>query len=370
MPYGCGLYLEPAQYPARYYDSRIVPADLTVSALASEAPISAVVPARNEEANIARAVASLAAQPEITEILVVNDGSTDGTAAVLARLAATEPKLRVLDAGPLPAGWVGKNHAVWQGAQHARGQWLLFTDADAVHLPGSAARALGDAQRFGAAMISYSPEQEMHKWWERALIPFVFCRLSQLYPYKIVNDPRSPIAAANGQYLLIRRDAYQEIGGHAAVAGEVLEDVALARRARAAGVPLHFAADTQIARVRMYATFAAMWEGWTKNLSPLMKMAGQGITRELLSVIPWIPLACLALAPLWPIFGALGILLLAGRHASYAATLRRNRLPVSSVVYYVVGVALYCAALLFSDWRYARGKVTWKGREYPVAPDA
>ena len=218
------------------------------------------------------------------------------------------------------------------------------------------------------SMISYSPEQEMHKWWERALIPFVFCRLSQLYPYKIVNDPRSPIAAANGQYLLIRRDAYQEIGGHAAVAGEVLEDVALARRARAAGVPLHFAADTEIARVRMYASFRAMWEGWTKNLSPLMKMPGQGITRELLSVIPWIPLACLALAPLQPIFGALGILLLAGRHASYAATLRRNRLPVSSVVYYLVGVALYCAALLVSDWHYARGKVTWKGREYPVAP--
>jgi hypothetical protein len=88
----------------------------------------------------------------------------------------------------------------------------------------------------------------------------------------------------------------------------------------------------------------------------------------LLSVIPWIPLTCLAVAPLWPIFGALGILLLAGRHASYAAMLRRNRLPVSSVVYYVVGVALYCAALLVSYWRYARGKVNWKGREYPVAP--
>ncbi len=325
---------------------------------------------RNEEANIARAVASLAAQPEITEVLVVNDGSTDGTAAVLAQLAAAEPKLRVLNAGPLPEGWVGKNHAVWHGAQQAVGQWLLFTDADAVHLPGSAARALGDAARFGATMISYSPEQEMHSWWERALIPFVYCRLSQLYPYKVVNDPRSSIAAANGQYLLIRRDAYQEIGGHAAVCGEVLEDVALARRARAAGVPLYFAADAGIARVRMYATFGAMWEGWTKNLSPLAKMAGQGITRELLSVIPWIPLACLALAPLRPIFGALGILLLAGRHASYAAMLRRNRLPVSSVVYYVVGVALYCAALLVSDWRYARGKVTWKGREYPVAPDA
>ena len=337
---------------------------------ACEAPISAIVPVRNEEANIARAVASLAAQPEITEVLVVNDGSTDGTAAVLAQLAATEPKLRVLDAGPLPAGWVGKNHAVWHGAQQAS------RPVAAVHrCRRSAPAGLGraSARRCGTFWrhhdLVFARRRKCTTWWERALIPFVYCRLSQLYPYKVVNDPRSSIAAANGQYLLIRRDAYQEIGGHAAVCGEVLEDVALARRARAAGVPLYFAADAGIARVRMYATFGAMWEGWTKNLSPLVKMAGQGITRELLSVIPWIPLACLALAPLRPIFGALGILLLAGRHASYAATLRRNRLPVSSVVYYVVGVALYCAALLVSDWRYARGKVTWKGREYPAAPD-
>jgi glycosyltransferase involved in cell wall biosynthesis len=338
-----------------------------VSARAESAPaVSAIVPARNEEATIARAVASLAAQPEIAEIIVVNDESTDHTAAVLEQLLAREPKLRVLAGGPLPAGWIGKNHACWEGAQQATGGWLLFTDADAVHLPGSTARALADAEAAGASLVSYSPEQEMHTWWERALIPFVYCRLAHLYPYAVVNDPRSPVAAANGQYLLIRRDAYQGIGGHAAVSGEVLEDVALACQARAQGVPLHFASGAQIARVRMYASFRAMWEGWTKNLCPLLKMAGQGMTRELLSVIPWIPLLCLALAPLQPIFGALGILLLAGRHASYAATLRRNRLPVSSVVYYLAGVALYCAALLVSDARYARGKVTWKGREYPV----
>jgi GT2 family glycosyltransferase len=329
--------------------------------------VSAIVPARNEEATIARAIASLAAQPEIVEVVIVNDESTDGTAAVLSRLVAEEPKLRVYDAGPLPTGWVGKNHAAWEGAQHAIGQWLLFTDADAVHLPGSTAKALAEAEAAGASMISYSPGQEMRTWWERALIPFIYCRLSQLYSYAVVNDPRSPIVAANGQYLLIRRDAYQTIGGHAAVSGEVLEDVALARRARAAQVPLHFAPDAQIARVRMYTSFRAMWEGWTKNLLPLVKMAGQGVTRELFSVVPWIPLLCLALAPLRLIFGALGILLLAGRHAGYAAMLRRNRLPVSSVVYYLVGVALYSAALLTSDWRYARGKVPWKGREYSVS---
>jgi glycosyltransferase involved in cell wall biosynthesis len=328
--------------------------------------ISAILPVRNEEANVERAVVSLAAQPEIHEIIVVNDGSTDGTGRVLQRLSNTEPKLRVFEAGPLPVGWVGKNHAVWVGAQQARQTWLLFTDADAVHLPGSAARALADAAASSAAMVSYSPAQEMHTWWERALIPFVFCRLAQLYSYAVVNDPESPAAAANGQYLLIRREAYDAIGGHAAVSGEVLEDVALARLAKAAGIKLFFAPGAEVARVRMYSNFRAMWEGWTKNLIPLLRTPGQGVTRELFSVMPWIPLLCFLGISLNIGFGVLGIFLLAGRHASYLAQLRRNRFPSSGVIYYLPGVVLYGCVLLYSDWRYARGKVAWKGREYPV----
>ena len=210
----------------------------------------------------------------------------------------------------------------------------------------------------------------MHTWWERALIPFVFCRLSQLYSYATVNDPDSPAAAANGQYLLVRRNVYEQIGGHAAVRDEVLEDVALARLAKSAGFRLHFAPGEQICRVRMYASFQAMWEGWSKNLLPLVSWSGQRVTRELLSVMPWIPLLCLLLTPWHIVLGALGLLLLAGRHASYAALLRKNRFPLASVLYYLVGAALYCAALLASDWGYARGKIAWKGREYPVATPA
>jgi hypothetical protein len=198
------------------------------------------------------------------------------------------------------------------------------------------------------------------------MIPFVYCRLAQLYSYAAVNDPRSPAAAANGQYLLIRRDAYQAIGGHAAVRGEVLEDVALARRAKDAGVRLFFAPDQGQVRVRMYTAFRAMWEGWTKNLCPLVTGAGQRVTREFFYVLPWIPLLCLALTPRFPVAGILGVLLLAGRHAGYAAALCRNRFPLSSVVYYMAAVLLYCAALAASDWHYARGRVTWRGRQYPV----
>ena len=329
--------------------------------------VSVVIPARNEEQVIGRVVRSLADQPEVSEILVVDDQSTDRTAQVLESLAVRVPKLRTLDAGPLPEGWVGKNHAAWQGAQRATGEWLLFTDADALHLKDSTARALLHAAASGADMLSVSPSQEMRSWWERALIPFVYCRLAQFYSYAAVNDPKSPAAAANGQYILIRRDAYESIGGHAAIHGEVLEDVALARRAKAAGVRVYFAPDDGMVTVRMYSSFRAMWEGWTKNLCPLVTGAGRRVTREFLHVFPWLSFLCLALTPRFPMIGMLGLLLLAGRHAYYAADLRRNRFPPSSVVYYMVAVLLYCAALAVSDWHYARGRVTWKGREYPVS---
>jgi glycosyltransferase involved in cell wall biosynthesis len=331
--------------------------------------VSAIVPARNEEASIAAAVESLASQPEITEIIVVNDQSTDGTAAELARLAARIPQLRVISIDALPDGWVGKNYAVSVGAAQAAGEWLLVTDADGVHLPGSTARALADAAANGAGLVSYSPEQETLTWWERTLIPFVYTRLAHRFSYDDVNNPESPAAAASGQYLMIHRDAYARIGGYAAVAGEVLEDVALARLAKQAGIRIHFASGSGIMRVRMYRTFGAMWQGWTKNLFPLMGGTSRAVGRELRGVIPWIP-ALLLLVTSWHLtLGLLGVVLLAGRHAAYAATLRRNRFPMALALYYMPAVALYAAALLASEWRYARGSVSWKGREYKVTGD-
>ena len=336
--------------------------------------VSAIVPARDEEASIAAAVESLAAQPEITEIIVINDQSTDGTAAELDRLSALYPQLRVLQTSALPNGWVGKNYAVSSGAAQATGDWLLFTDADGVQLPGSTAHALADAAATGAGLVSYSPEQEMHTWWERALIPFIYARLGQKFSYEAVNDPESPAAAANGQYLLVRREDYKRIGGHAAVGGEVLEDVALAQLAKQAGIRLHFASGFGIIRVRMYRTFSAMWQGWTKNLFPLIGgMSGgtsRAVGRELRGVVPWIPLLLLLLTPLHLTLGVLGVVLLAGRHAAYAATLRRNRFPAALAIYYMPAVALYAAVLLTSEWRYAHGSVSWKGREYPVNRDS
>jgi glycosyltransferase involved in cell wall biosynthesis len=341
-------------------------ADSAIQIMSELPSVSAVVPARNEEDNIARAVESLAAQPEISEIIVVNDQSSDRTGDILADLATKIPRLRVLETDNLPEGWVGKNYAVWLGAQKAIGQWLLFTDADAVHLSGSTARALADATAKDSALVSYSPEQETRNWWERALIPFIFCRLAERHSFAAVNDPASRAAAANGQYLLIRRDAYDAIGGHESVAGEVLEDVALAELVKRAGYRIYFAPGAGIARVRMYRTFSAMWQGWTKNLYPLLGGSRSGVLRELLAVVPWLPLVLLALGLLNKVFLVLGLIFLAGRHAAYAALLHKNGFPMARALYYLPAVALYATALAASASNYVRGKVTWKGREYPV----
>lgn len=342
--------------------------------MAAPIKVSAVIPARNEENTIRAAVESLADQPEITEIIVVNDQSTDRTSAVLTELVARIPHLRLMETNALPPGWVGKNFALSLGAAAAKEEWLLFTDADVVHLAGSMARAGAVAAETGAALVSYSPEQEMHTWWERALLPFIFCRLSQNFSYAAISDPDSDAAAANGQYLLIRKDAYQGVGGHKSVASEVVEDVALARLLKHAGYRLYFAFGQGLARARMYRTFRAMWQGWAKNLYPLMIRPGNGLARELLSVIPWVPflLFTLFFLPLHALdrtrtlFAALGLILLVGRHVAYAGLLRLNRFPLSCILYYGFAVLLYSGVLVASARHYARGSVTWKGREYPI----
>src|SRR5512135_959127 len=176
--------------------------------------VSVIVPARNEEAGLGACLESLLGQAGVDhEIIVVDDGSSDRTREI----AQSFPEVRVTVAPPLPAGCSGKCNAAQRGAELARAPWLLFTDADTVHQPGSLARALAEAQEHGVALLSYSPRQEVRGLWERAVMPLVFSDLAAVYRPKQVCDPSSPLAAANGQYLLIAREAYDAVGGHAAV---------------------------------------------------------------------------------------------------------------------------------------------------------
>jgi chlorobactene glucosyltransferase len=259
---------------------------------ASDAPpfrgaalVTVLVPARNEERNVGACLASLSAQawPNL-EIIAVDDGSTDGTPAILADAARRDPRVRVLRVDGPPAGWTGKSFALDAGVSIARGAWLCFTDADTVHAPESIARAVGFAERHGVALLSLTSRQLTRSFWERVVQPVVFGLLDQWFPLTAVNDPASPVAAANGIFILAARDAYRDAGGHRAVAGEILEDVALARRVKAGGGRIAFVDGADLVAARMYTDLAAIRRGWTKNLyrlrgrRPLPSLVELGVT--------------------------------------------------------------------------------------------
>ena len=328
--------------------------------------ISAIVPARNEEEVIAACVNALARQPEVAEIFVVDDQSTDKTADVVKGLMAATPQLRLLQTDEVSAGWLGKNRAAWLGAKQASHHWLLFTDADGELLPGATTRALQIAQEAAAALISFSPEQVVHTWYEKALIPFIYTRLAKLFSYHEINNPSTTAAAANGQFLMIRRDAYEAIGGHASVAGQVLEDVALAKLVKGAGYGIWFGSGAGLVRVRMYRSFAAMWKGWKKNLYLLVGGTPGAVYREIFAIVPWIPFLLMLLAVRFPLALVLGLGLLLARHAAYGIALSSNRFPMKYILYYVPGVLLYAAVLRASYRAHIRGIVKWKGREVSV----
>ena len=333
--------------------------------------VTVIIPARNEEAVVAACISSLAGQPEIAEILVVNDQSTDATATVVQSLKQKIPNLHLLESGALPDGWVGKNHALWIGVQQANSPWLLFTDADSEHDKDSVSRGLQIAKEQNAALVSFSPEQVTESWYERALIPYIYLRLARKFSYEKVNDPESPAAAANGQFLMIRRDVYDAIGGHSSVAGEVLEDVALAMRVKSAGHRISFSSGKGIVCVRMYRSFREMWQGWKKNLYRLMGGTPGAVFREMESNLPWIPLLLIGLGLKYPILLFVGVLFLMVRQTIYGLELARNQYPFSFIFYYVPAVFLYVGVLWASYRSHVHGRIQWKGREYAVgAPES
>lgn len=319
-------------------------------------PVTAVVPARNEERTVRACVESLLAQPEIGEILIADDSSTDRTPDEVRALAAIDARVRLISVPPLPAGWVGKNHALAVATRQARGEWLLLTDADTRHAPGSLKHAVEMAETGGYDLLSFSPEQTLLTFWEKAVIPRVYRELERLFPFDKINDPAQPAAAANGQYILIRRAAYDALGGHAVLRSEILEDVALARAAKEAGYRIHFCSGARIVRTRMYDSLRDMWDGWTKNLYPLgMRPSGPLV----LDVLP------LAVAPVLPIVVLAWVI---ARHAWYAWRLHRAGERVAFAAYYLPGSLMFSLLLLNSFIKYKRGRaVTWKGRAYAAA---
>ncbi|MGD0509696.1 MAG: glycosyltransferase family 2 protein [Terriglobales bacterium] len=334
--------------------------------------VSIIIPARNEEASLGACLQSLTEQTGVPfEIIVVDDASTDRTREIAQSFAG----VRVISAEPLAmdgAGkdrigkrWTGKNNAVVAGAREARAPWLLFTDADTVHLPGSLARALDEAKKQRADLLSYSPAQVVVTFAERAVIPVIFAELAAQYPPEKVRDQSSGVIAANGQYILVRREAYDAVGGHASVATEILEDVALARLFRNASRRVYFRYGGDAVRTRMYRNWAQLREGWAKNLALLFPRAEFLAFQSLL----WWAAAWSALGVagygaasrhfLWIAFTAVWLLLYRRIRAAHFAT-------ANNLIAIAFGPPLFAYLLLRSKKAHANGQVSWKGRNYGV----
>ena len=340
--------------------------------------LTVIVPARNEEDCLGACLQSLVNQSEEIfeldrdwELVVVDDHSTDRTAEI----ARGFPGVTVMQAGQLEQGWTGKANAVWTAAQRARGRWLLFTDADTIHEPGDLRRAIHEAERNKVGMLSYSPRQIVRGLMQRSLMPLVFSELALAYPPAKVSDPAQHIAAANGQFLLVEREAYRRLGGHASVAGKVLEDVELAFLAKRRKIGLRFRYAEDAVSARMYRNAGAMIEGWTKNLSLLFNNAlllacWRALDFLLLFGLPILAYqlwnAQLAVHSLeWLGAGWIVAALWVRTLFRFYLRVSKSNFPFLDCLLAPLGLPLF-AFLLYRSWFQHRvlKRVSWKGRSY------
>lgn len=326
--------------------------------------LAVIVPARNEAATLPRLLPSLLRQDYPSfEVLVVDDGSDDGTAAV-----AEAHGVRVISAGPLPSGWTGKPHACATGAAATHGEWLLFCDADTQHMPHGLRSAMAYVLENGAESLSVFPRQLCETFWEQLLLPYAYQHFFAGVASAAVNDPQRPQSLLNGQYLLIRRDTYERVGGHAAVRGSVVEDVALGRVLKRASVRHQVARGEAIVQVRMYTGLGAIVAGFAKNSfrflldepvrgtlvlastllaaapTPQLLVAGtqrRGWT-DVLPPFAGYLIAAVTLMPWQARFGT---------HRSLALAQ-----PLTAALFQVISLA--------GIWSSLRGQTRWKGRRY------
>jgi cellulose synthase/poly-beta-1,6-N-acetylglucosamine synthase-like glycosyltransferase len=354
---------------------RLVPSEAAPDA----PPVSVLIPARNEERNIVRCVHAACTQhyPNY-EVLVVDDGSTDRTGALLAALNAQTSQLSVLTGRALNPGWTGKCNVCQQLAEAAQGEWLLFLDADTTAQPGLVAALLDTAERKGYDLLSIYPFMELGSFWERAVLPPFIAMIHALYPTEriMAADARPDEVIANGQCIFVKRAAYFAAGGHAAVRGEVLEDVKLAQQLRRSGFRIGAAEGLEMLSVRMYRSGSEVREGLTKNAAAGARSSADRTNRVIVRLL------AMNFGPFWAAAAATTLTLRRSRLAwpawasSIAATAstlllwrtllqRLYRQPVWYALLWPFGFLTYLLIALWGMWRVRSGRgVVWKGRSY------
>jgi len=341
--------------------------------------VSVILPAKDEEAYLAHCLQSVERliYPHL-EIIVVDDRSGDRTGEIAREIAAADPRIRVLTIDKLPPGWTGKTHALWFASQFARGQWLLYSDADTLHAPASLDIMMEYARTHQAALASLLPELRCETFWERIVQPLAGITLLQSFPLHEVHSDQSPRAFANGQYILIERAAYDSAGGHQAVRDRFVEDIALAERVKALGLPIRVALARGIVSCRMYASLAQLVLGWSRIFYDALGRSPVRLILKLLDPLFFCQSGHLALV-------ASLILVALGRGGNFALCLLGCSLIHHFMMYLVFRrvfqasvnrrrwAAWYPLANLVIDLILIRairmsltGKVTWRGTEYGV----
>ena len=329
---------------------------------------SVLIPARNEEQNIEAAIRSVfTALPEVGEVVVCDDHSTDRTPEILSRLQREFPRLRVIAGRTLPTGVVGKPHACMQLGDAATGDRLFFLDADVRLEPGAFQLLEGLFARHGAAVVTAVPRQETASPLERLVLPMLHLTYASWLPNALVYASKDVrFLAANGQVLAVERRAYEAIGGYAAVKHEVVDDMALCRRAKEQGFRVVFADGHLLARCRMYASNEALWKGFTKNLyegigGSLFALTAVTGLYAATFLAPW---ALAAASTNWSVFAlpaAVGVTANLTQRSLLAA---RHGYGLDSVLLHPLGVLVFLAIAIDSARRTRQGRIEWSGRTY------
>ena len=344
-----------------------------------DAPLVAVIiPARDEEANIGRCLQGVLAQDypaDRLSILVVDDHSSDATAAIVRTTAARHKQVALMASPPLPRRWVGKSHACWIGARTVapQNEWLCFLDADVRIEPGALSSAVHAARAARLDLLSLAPRQELQSFAERLILPCGLIILSFLQDLRQVQGRSGQDVTATGQFMLARRDAYETVGGHAAVCSAICEDLELARRLKQSGGAVMLMSGEALLSTRMYTGWRTLWPGLAKNLVDTFG----GRTATLSVAVAAVILAWAAFAlPLFDLAawwrgedGALLALLLAlaGSGAAiglHVAATFYFRIPFWYGLIFPVGYTAGALLALDSVRRRVSGRVIWKGRLY------
>jgi hopene-associated glycosyltransferase HpnB len=334
-----------------------------ISASPPEFPdVDIIVPARDEAHTIGPAIASLIAQDYAGRfrVLLVDDDSRDGTAA----LAGASPSLTIISLRSKPGGWSGKLWALSQGVAESRAPVLLFTDADILHDPRHLSSLVAKLLQSGTDLVSEMVHLNCSSWAERALVPAFVYFFQMLYPFNLVNDPRSSVAAAAGGTVLIRRAALQRIGGIDAIKDSLIDDVALARAVKASG-SIYLAHSGLAASIRPYPKIGDIWHMISRTAFTQLRHspAFLALTLVALGAVWLVPAAAILAGHGWPL--ALGLTAFGLSACSYLPTLARyGRTPLWAILLPLIAL-FYMAATLGSAVDYWRGRgARWKNRAY------